>query len=83
MHMMGDMAIIGGRNFADEYYELKPTEVFADYDLAVFGPEAAEINPIFDTYWNDTYAIPVANLRAKSAPKPPQIALESESAWDG
>lgn len=76
-----DMAIIGGRNFADEYYELKPTEVFADYDLAVFGPEAAEINPIFDTYWNDTYAIPVANLRAKSAPKPPQIAL-SDWAYD-
>lgn len=76
-----DMATIGGRNFADEYYELKPTEVFADYDLAVFGPEAAEINPIFDTYWNDAYAIPVANLRAKSAPKPPQIAL-SDWAYD-
>jgi len=49
--------------------------VFADYDLAVFGSEAAEINPIFDTYWNDIYAIPIATLRAKSASQPPQITL--------
>ncbi len=75
------MAIIGGRNFADEYYELKPSEVFADYDLAVFGKEAAEINPVFDQYWNDRFSVPIANLRPKSAPPPPRISL-SDWAYD-
>ncbi|TCL08725.1 putative cardiolipin synthase [Shimia isoporae] len=77
----GTMGIIGGRNFADEYYALKPTEEFADYDLALFGPDVAEINPVFDQYWNDPFALPVAALRAKSAPPVPQISL-SEWAYD-
>lgn len=75
------MAIVGGRNFGDEYYELKSTAVFADYDLAVFGPEVAELNPLFDRYWNDPFAIPIANLRTKTAPPPPRITL-SDWAYD-
>ncbi|SFK80229.1 phospholipase D-like domain-containing protein [Shimia haliotis] len=75
------MGIVGGRNFADEYYALKPTEVFADYDLALFGSDVAEINTVFDSYWNDPYSLPVHTLLPKSAPPPPQIAL-SEWTFD-
>lgn len=56
------MAIMGGRNYADEYYELKDSEAFADYDVLIFGPEAIELDQAFDTYWNDVYSVPMHAL---------------------
>ncbi|MEP5170882.1 MAG: phospholipase D family protein [Shimia thalassica] len=60
--MDGSIAIMGGRNYADEYYELKPTQAFADYDVLIFGPEARELDLAFDTYWNDQLSVPLANF---------------------
>ncbi|WP_204113408.1 phospholipase D-like domain-containing protein [Shimia biformata] len=53
------MAIIGGRNIADEYYQLDTSAVFADFEIFTAGPDAAKLGGLFDTFWNDKYAVPL------------------------
>ncbi|MBO9450188.1 phospholipase D family protein [Tropicibacter sp. R16_0] len=55
-------AIIGGRNIADEYFQLNTSSEFADFDLLVVGPPVAEIGQEFDRYWNDGWAVPLSSL---------------------
>ena len=59
------VSIVGGRNIADEYFQLKKTEVFADFDVLAFGPIASDILKSFDAYWNHTLAIPIEQLSSE------------------
>ncbi len=56
------ISIVGGRNIADEYFQLKETSVFADLDVVAFGPIAREISKSFDVYWNHRLAVPIEQL---------------------
>ena len=56
------ISIVGGRNIADEYFQLKDSSVFADFDVVAFGPVATEISVSFDEFWNHEMAIPVEQL---------------------
>ena len=56
------ISIVGGRNIADEYFQLKNSSVFADFDVVAFGPVATEISVSFDEFWNHEMAIPVEQL---------------------
>jgi putative cardiolipin synthase len=56
------ISIVGGRNIADEYFQLMDTSVFADFDVVAFGPVATEISVSFDEFWNHAMAIPVEQL---------------------
>ncbi len=56
------ISIVGGRNIADEYFQLKDTSVFADFDVLAFGPITTEILESFDSYWNHSFAIPIDQL---------------------
>ena len=56
------ISIVGGRNIADEYFQLKDSAVFADFDVVAFGPIATEISVSFDEFWNHEMAIPVEQL---------------------
>ncbi|MFW2405932.1 MAG: phospholipase D family protein [Gammaproteobacteria bacterium] len=58
-------AIVGGRNIADEYFELNTAGEFRDFDMAVLGPAATEVSKQFDTFWNHQRALP---LEAVTAP---------------
>jgi len=73
------VSIIGGRNIADEYFQLKNTAVFADFDVVALGPVVGEISRSFDDYWNHTLAIPVEQLSSDLAPN----ALEEKRAEIG
>ena len=53
------ISIVGGRNIADEYFQLKETSVFADLDVVAFGSIATQISKTFDVYWNHRLAVPV------------------------
>lgn len=53
------ISIIGGRNIADEYFQLKTDSVFADFDVIAFGPIASDISESFDEYWNHSRAVPI------------------------
>ena len=56
------ISIVGGRNIADEYFQLKDDAVFADFDILAFGEIAKAISKSFDIYWNHELAIPIEQL---------------------
>lgn len=55
------LAIIGGRNVGDEYFDAADTN-FRDLDLLVEGAAAQEACAIFETYWAHEAAVPVRAL---------------------
>lgn len=67
------MALVGGRNVADEYFQVDPKRQFADDDLFVTGPVVRELSGRFDAYWNSDIAVPVAAL---AGGEPKSSALE-------
>jgi putative cardiolipin synthase len=58
----GSITILGGRNIADEYYDLHKSYNFRDRDVLTMGPIVKSISRGFDTYWNSKWAIPVNAL---------------------
>ena len=59
------VTIVGGRNIADEYFELRPEGEFLDLDVIGFGPVAAEVSAQFDSFWNHKRSLPIAALSSK------------------
>ena len=53
------ISVIGGRNIADEYFDLKTESLFVDLDVIAAGPIASAISISFDKFWNHTLAIPI------------------------
>ena len=53
------ISVVGGRNLADEYFQLKTDSVFVDFDVLAVGPIAADISKHFDEYWNHSRALPI------------------------
>lgn len=51
-------AIVGGRNIADEYFDLRAEGEFLDFDMIAIGPIAAEVSEQFDSFWNHERALP-------------------------
>jgi putative cardiolipin synthase len=56
------VAIVGGRNLADEYFGLHAVANFRDLEVMVGGPIALEITAEFDSYWNDHWSVPIESL---------------------
>jgi putative cardiolipin synthase len=56
------VAIVGGRNIGDEYFEAGPDLDFNDLDLLAVGPVVREVSAAFDAYWNSEQAVPIAAL---------------------
>jgi len=54
------ITIVGGRNIAAEYFELKTEAEFLDFDVVGIGPVAADVSTTFDRFWNHEKAIPVS-----------------------
>jgi putative cardiolipin synthase len=62
------VALIGGRNIGDQYFQVDPGSQFADDDIYTAGPIVKELSATFDDYWNSAIAIPAEALAAgKSA----------------
>ncbi|MBA55015.1 MAG: phospholipase [Pseudomonadales bacterium] len=53
------MVITGGRNIAEEYFQVQEQVEFLDFDLFGVGPVATALSRVFDEYWNSELAIPV------------------------
>ena len=56
------MAIVGGRNIGDEYYNASQEVDFSDFDVLTYGPVVPEISSTFDLYWNSELAVPISVL---------------------
>jgi putative cardiolipin synthase len=59
------MAILGGRNIGNEYFEADPDLAFADLDVLVIGLAAEDVSSAFDLYWNSELAYPATALRGE------------------
>lgn len=53
------ISIVGGRNIAVEYFELKSGAEFRDADMLIVGPLAEDIGRNFDRYWNHSLSVPM------------------------
>lgn len=67
------IAIIGGRNIGDEYFDARQDMNYRDLDVITIGPVVAPISETFDTFWNSDYAYPVTAFHSRP-PKPDTIA---------
>ncbi len=67
------IAITGGRNIGDEYFQASNQVEFGDFDLVVAGPMVRELSHSFDAFWNDKLSVPVEALPLG---KPPAANLE-------
>jgi putative cardiolipin synthase len=63
----GAVALVGGRNVGDQYFQTDPQSQFADDDVFVGGPITADVSAKFDEYWNSPLAIPAAALAHRSS----------------
>jgi putative cardiolipin synthase len=62
MVMDNALAIVGGRNMSDHYFEVDPVFNFRDLDIAAAGPVVRDLSSVFDRFWNGEWAVPVAAL---------------------
>lgn len=58
----GQVAITGGRNIADEYFDYDHEYNFRDRDVLLIGEASHTINQSFELFWNDTLCVPVSKL---------------------
>jgi len=71
------LAATGGRNLGDAYFVQSEQSNFLDIDLLVAGPAVRRLSAVFDGFWNDPLAYPVAVVagpppqEAASEPAPP------------
>jgi putative cardiolipin synthase len=60
------LAVIGGRNLGDAYFDVREESHLADLDLLAGGPVVAEISGSFDAYWNSEWAVPIGAFLGES-----------------
>jgi cardiolipin synthase C len=56
------VALIGGRNIGNQYFQMDPDSQFADDDVFAGGPIVRQLSTTFDEYWNSRFAVPAAAL---------------------
>jgi putative cardiolipin synthase len=57
------VTVVGGRNIAEEYFQLKTDSEFVDFDMLAFGPVAAGVSESFDRYWNHPLSYPISAFK--------------------
>ncbi|UXL38728.1 phospholipase D family protein [Pseudomonas fragi] len=60
------VAIVGGRNLGDEYFDAKPELNFTDIDLLSVGPVAEQLGHSFDQYWNSALSQPIGDFASSN-----------------
>lgn len=56
------LAVIGGRNLGDAYFDASNVGNFVDLDVLAAGPIVKDLSLSFDRYWNNVRAYPVQSL---------------------
>ena len=65
----GQIAIIGGRNIGDAYFNASNAANFQDVDLLAVGDAVNAAETIFDRYWNSEAALPIRSLHRIRKPR--------------
>jgi putative cardiolipin synthase len=66
------MAVMGGRNIANEYFLRDGGSNFIDVDTLVAGAVVPRLSSLFDMYWNSPYVYPVESLVKTDTATPAQ-----------
>jgi cardiolipin synthase C len=56
------IALVGGRNIGDQYFQVDSDSQFGDDDVFAAGPIVGQLSLSFDEFWNSAVAIPVEGL---------------------
>jgi putative cardiolipin synthase len=56
------VAIVGGRNIGDSYFDVHQTVSFRDMDVLAGGSVVREASAVFDHFWNGPWSVPIAAL---------------------
>ncbi len=56
------VALIGGRNIGNQYFQIDPESQFADDDVFAVGQVVPELSRTFDEFWSSTLAVPAEAL---------------------
>jgi putative cardiolipin synthase len=56
------VALVGGRNIGNQYFQIDPESQFADDDVFAAGPVVNQLSATFDEFWNSGLAIPAETL---------------------
>ncbi|SEA94392.1 phospholipase D family protein [Variovorax sp. YR216] len=64
----GALAVVGGRNLADEYFLRASGANFIDLDVMLAGPVVADLQTIFDNYWNSEVVYPLHDIVQSTRP---------------
>lgn len=67
------MAVMGGRNIANEYFLRDGGSNFIDIDTLVAGTVVPRLSSLFDMYWNSPYVYPVESLVSTGGATPQQL----------
>lgn len=62
----GQLAVVGGRNIGDEYFDAAHATNFLDADVLVLGRAVGEAAGIFDAFWNSRAVLPIDALRERT-----------------
>lgn len=58
----GQMAITGGRNMADEYYDFNQSYNFRDRDILLIGDVSKAMTSSFELFWESALSVPIEDL---------------------
>jgi len=59
MNADNQVALIGGRNIAAEYFNAEKGVNFGDVDVIGIGPVVSDVSRMFDRYWNHAASVPI------------------------
>ena len=66
----GAIAIVGGRNLADSYFQRDAGANFIDFDALAIGAVVPDLAAVFDRYWNSTQVRDIRSLAEPDEPAP-------------
>lgn len=71
----GTLAIVDGRNLADEYFWRGTVGNFIDFDTLLTGEVVGGLRDWFDLYWNATQVYPIGDITRAVGDMPPSVAV--------
>jgi cardiolipin synthase C len=61
----GAVALIGGRNVGDQYFQIDPESQVADDDVLVVGPLVPRLTEDFEAYWASKITVPIQAIEPR------------------
>jgi len=62
----GRLAVVGGRNIGNEYFDASERVNFRDLDMLLLGPAVGDASDVFDRFWNSDAVVPIHALNPQS-----------------